>query len=326
MVLVGLSLVFVSLSFLLYRHPPHTWPWSWRVKSFLKTGVQHQRRSSPPKPEAELPPTTVKNDAPIPSEALTPTEREGGERQNGDRQAMPPPQPQSTVTRPLPAPSMVTSTPPSASTSPPSLLSPSFTSTLSDAPLLKDPTTTASARGPPRLASLSSTSLMPPPPRPRPTPPRLPPPTSSLAPPKIVSLAPLPTGYTPLPTSKKSRKVILSPGHSPLDWAALQSTLVSRTPLLRVTPSQLALHSGRKGRAAWTVLEGRVYDLGPYLKFHPGGEGELLRAAGKQGGKLFDEVHPWVNWKGMLGGCLVGIAVGEGDGEERSGGGLEDLD
>jgi cytochrome b involved in lipid metabolism len=65
--------------------------------------------------------------------------------------------------------------------------------------------------------------------------------------------------------------------------------------------------------------------LGPYLKFHPGGEGELLRAAGKEGGRLFDEVHPWVNWEGMLGGCIVGIAVAEGDGDTQ-GGGLEDMD
>ena len=53
----------------------------------------------------------------------------------------------------------------------------------------------------------------------------------------------------------------------------------------------------------------------PYLDFHPGGKGELLRGAGKAGEaeRLFGEVHPWVNWEGMLGECLVGIMVGEED-------------
>jgi cytochrome b involved in lipid metabolism len=62
-----------------------------------------------------------------------------------------------------------------------------------------------------------------------------------------------------------------------------------------------------------------VYNIGPYLPFHPGGEGELLRCAGRSGReveKMFMEVHPWVNWEGMLGACLVGMLVGEGEGDE----------
>lgn len=79
------------------------------------------------------------------------------------------------------------------------------------------------------------------------------------------------------------------------------------------------------------MLGGRVYDLGPYKGFHPGGEGELLRCAGKEGGTLFQEVHPWVNWQGMLGGCLVGIFVSEaegadGSGAEAKGSTLEEMD
>ena len=51
----------------------------------------------------------------------------------------------------------------------------------------------------------------------------------------------------------------------------------------------------------------------PYRDFHPGGVGELMRGAGKVGiaEKLFNEIHPWVNWEGMLGECLVGILVSE---------------
>lgn len=38
-----------------------------------------------------------------------------------------------------------------------------------------------------------------------------------------------------------------------------------------------------------------------------------MRVAGKDGSKLFGEVHPWVNWEGMLEGCLIGVAVAEED-------------
>ena len=57
-----------------------------------------------------------------------------------------------------------------------------------------------------------------------------------------------------------------------------------------------------------------------------------MRAAGKDGGKLFMEVHPWVSWESMLDGCLVGImvrendgvAIGGGDGDES--GSLDDIE
>jgi len=68
--------------------------------------------------------------------------------------------------------------------------------------------------------------------------------------------------------------------------------------------------------------------LTPYRKFHPGGEGELMRGAGKvgEGERLFMEVHPWVNWEGMLGECLVGLLMSEGEAEGVGGGELEEMD
>jgi cytochrome b involved in lipid metabolism len=71
----------------------------------------------------------------------------------------------------------------------------------------------------------------------------------------------------------------------------------------------LKAHHGRKGMDAWTSYNGKVYNITPYLPFHPGGKGELMRGAGKDSGQLFLEIHPWVNWDGMLGECLVGILV-----------------
>jgi cytochrome b involved in lipid metabolism len=129
---------------------------------------------------------------------------------------------------------------------------------------------------------------------------------------------------------------VLSPGHSPLDWARLSSDptadlrgLPQGSPYLRVTPSMLKKQTGRRGKDAWTVLGGRVYNMTPYAPFHPGGEPELLRGAGRDGTRLFGEVHPWVNYEGMLAACLVGIYVPEEEaevGETKAGGASGDME
>ncbi len=40
----------------------------------------------------------------------------------------------------------------------------------------------------------------------------------------------------------------------------------------------------------WTVLQGKVYNLSPYLAYHPGGADILLRAAGEDATNMFEEV------------------------------------
>ncbi|MCJ1439500.1 hypothetical protein MMC27_008894 [Xylographa pallens] len=152
------------------------------------------------------------------------------------------------------------------------------------------------------------------------------PPSRSSTPGSTSSLAA--TASTLAPSARPSRKVILPPGHSPLDWAQLTSHPPTSTflrgagvppQLIRVTPSQLRENNGRNGRDAWSTWQGKVYNITPYRKFHPGGEGELMRGAGKPGvaEKLFMEIHPWVNWEGMLGECMVGILVGENEDTEK---------
>lgn len=82
-----------------------------------------------------------------------------------------------------------------------------------------------------------------------------------------------------------------------------------------------------KMKDAWSAYQGKVYNISPYLPYHPGGEGELRRAAGKDGTKLFMEVHPWVNWENMLGECMVGILVSEEQAQQAAArSSLEDMD
>ncbi|KAL2211303.1 cytochrome b5 [Sarocladium strictum] len=137
------------------------------------------------------------------------------------------------------------------------------------------------------------------------------------------------SGLTPPPTittkpQKPSRKVLLEPGHSPLDWASISGPnadlrgVPPETPYLKVTPSMLKEKTGRKGKDAWMAINGKVYNVSPYAKYHPGGVPELMRAAGRDGTKLFYEIHPWVNYDTMLAACLVGLMVEEPEGSGPS--------
>lgn len=62
---------------------------------------------------------------------------------------------------------------------------------------------------------------------------------------------------------------------------------------------------------AWSVFNGKVYNITPYLKYHPGGVDELMRVAGRDGTKLFSRsfypesrqlrieyIAIWVIWRG----------------------------
>ncbi|KAG8081125.1 hypothetical protein GUJ93_ZPchr0007g3817 [Zizania palustris] len=43
----------------------------------------------------------------------------------------------------------------------------------------------------------------------------------------------------------------------------------------------------KTGECIWTVLKGRVYNIAPYMKFHPGGVDMLMKAAGKDSTAMF---------------------------------------
>lgn len=323
--LIAFSLVAISLSYLLFNHPPSTWP------ALLR----------PP----ELPPA-VRKPSQTPADAP---------HQPDDRNPTPASNHSSPATTPKATPTQNTDDVPtftlaahesSDEDDDDNLPPPSFPA-LNSAQRASAPSPTISMAPPPKPtlmappAKPASSSLMPPPSLKASNLRALPTQTQSL---RIPTAGPLPnrgpvpnrgpptsTGglmpTAPIKTPNSRGKILLSPGHSPLDWANLQRSgknLAGVASLLRVTPSMLKENNGRKGKPAWSSYEGKVYNITPYLPFHPGGEGELRRVAGKDGRKLFMEVHPWVNWDNMLGECLVGIVVTE----EQVGGGssLEDMD
>ncbi|KAK9468885.1 cytochrome b5-like heme/steroid binding domain-containing protein [Lipomyces arxii] len=128
---------------------------------------------------------------------------------------------------------------------------------------------------------------------------------------RLVPSGPRPNSLASAARARK--KVALEPGFSQLDWATLRSSgkdLSGRTgPEMRIGSSELKKHNTKED--AWTVLGGKVYNITPYLRYHPGGIPQLMRCVGRDGTKLFMDTHSWVNYDRMLGNCLVGYYIGK---------------
>jgi len=71
-----------------------------------------------------------------------------------------------------------------------------------------------------------------------------------------------------------------------------------------ITREELSNH--KRKTDCWTCIEGKVYDITHYLKFHPGGN-KILLGAGKDGTEDFRKYHAWVNYEFILSKYLVGI-------------------
>ncbi|OGE57862.1 hypothetical protein PENARI_c001G10428 [Penicillium arizonense] len=336
---VGAGVLIATTVYFLYCYPPRSWT--------------EPRPLAPPEPKPEATVTIPTADEPVPGKHGPGSSTPEIETEEEDSQSTPKASPSSAPPPVLAVPTLSLDSSDSETPNPTMPSIPQFlrgtgqskpTDRDNAAPKPKPPQPPSLA--PPRQPSTTGGSLMPPPPppgpRPRPSQTNSLSPPSTLQPPRLSSgssLSPPPSAaasqrgpptsssrlssstLAPTPVTLKkpnSKKVILEPGFSPLDWAALTSNPNNNLRgkdvppgLLRVTPSMLKEQHGRKGRDAWTSYHGKVYNISPYAPYHPGGKGELLRGAGKDSAKLFQEIHPWVNWEGILGECLIGILVSE---------------
>ena len=135
-------------------------------------------------------------------------------------------------------------------------------------------------------------------------PPQLPPPNGGLA-----------VGSS---TGNPRTKVALHKGFSLMDWVRLTKSgrditgglggpRLANGQVREITRAELARH--KKRNDAWMALNGAVYNVTAYMEFHPGGWDELMKGAGKDATKLFNQVHRWVNYESMLSACLIGKLV-----------------
>ncbi|XP_059437723.1 cytochrome b5 domain-containing protein RLF [Corylus avellana] len=105
-------------------------------------------------------------------------------------------------------------------------------------------------------------------------------------------------------------KVPFEKGYSQMDWLKLTRThpdlagLKGQSNKRLISMNEVKQH--QKEGSMWTVLKGRVYNISPYMRFHPGGVDMLMKAVGKDCTSLFNKYHAWVNDEFLLEKCLVG--------------------
>lgn len=118
-----------------------------------------------------------------------------------------------------------------------------------------------------------------------------------------VEPAPDPTGKVEGRFQKK--------GGSQLEFMRMMAGNKNPVPKLpegvQLTAEEVAKH--RKPGDAWTIFQGRVYDITSYLDFHPGGKGQIMKGAGKDCTELYNQSHPWVNCDGLIGKLCLGKLV-----------------
>ena len=116
-------------------------------------------------------------------------------------------------------------------------------------------------------------------------------------------------GFEQLPLTRQWRgKVPLGRGFSQMDWMRLASRSDSLTPHRSAAPipmDEVRRHATPDD--AWCVLRGVVYDITPYLHYHPGGFESIASVAGTDATRVFEFYHKWVNYHAMLEKCAIGI-------------------
>jgi len=108
------------------------------------------------------------------------------------------------------------------------------------------------------------------------------------------------------------QKVPVIAGYSQMAWVFLGKKNPDLAGLKGQRPGNLTMEEVKKHKKkddAWMVLRGKVYNITPYIAYHPGGEQTLMSAAGKDGTKLYDKFHKWVNADFLMEKCLVGYLV-----------------
>jgi cytochrome b involved in lipid metabolism len=121
---------------------------------------------------------------------------------------------------------------------------------------------------------------------------------------------PKPSEHRKYPRQRANKGAVVKPGFGLHDWMTLlgrAKDLAQRkgSPLRRdIPPSEVKLHD--KPHDGWITLRGKVYNLSPYLAYHPGGDVILHSVLGKDATALFDKYHRWVNVDNLIGPLLLG--------------------
>eukprot|EP01071_Lankesteria_metandrocarpae_P008232 Lankesteria_metandrocarpae@DN4908_c0_g1_i1.p2 len=119
----------------------------------------------------------------------------------------------------------------------------------------------------------------------------------SAAPPPARKLMPPPTNFGP-----KCPRIDAGANAAGADQVKFMTHMAANKPVeasRRISRAEVAEHCTESD--CWTIINGKVYNLEPYLRFHPGGKKILVgQAAGRDCTSDFNAHHPWVNFELLL--------------------------
>jgi cytochrome b involved in lipid metabolism len=119
----------------------------------------------------------------------------------------------------------------------------------------------------------------------------------------------LPRQVSPSPLASKEQQSSSSSARRKVgrfgmaDWTRLLANskdLAQRKgqPLRRIRWEEIRQHASVHD--GWIVLKNKVYNISPYMVYHPGGESILKPVLGKDATPLFDKYHRWINEEGYV--------------------------
>lgn len=115
----------------------------------------------------------------------------------------------------------------------------------------------------------------------------------------------------PQAAARTRNKVPLEKGYSQVAWLRLSAASKDLTGLKgkavkgKISMQEVQRHNTEAD--GWVVLRGKVYNISPYLKYHPGGVQILADTAGTDCTELFNKYHAWVNGEALLAKCFIGL-------------------
>jgi len=105
------------------------------------------------------------------------------------------------------------------------------------------------------------------------------------------------------PAAIPMRKVAVGEGRTQIGFIKMMEG--NKKPEQRRVPrSEVALHNKRSD--CWVIFNNKVYDVTPYLPYHPGGKSVLAQYGGKDGTEAFYEAHRWISIEGLMSKCCLG--------------------
>lgn len=125
------------------------------------------------------------------------------------------------------------------------------------------------------------------------------------------TMAPPPRG-----PANPRKKFAVKPGFSMLDWNLLKSRAKNLAGqdeggMRKITKAEVRQHNTEHD--CWSIFRGKVYNLTPFLHYHPGGVPEIMKGAGRDCTALFNKYHPWVNFDSLVGNLCIGTLLTEKD-------------